>query len=131
VVSRVARWLVLKPKIPIWVNFGGPYAGICYGHLEYFTVIWYILLPFGIIVVIWYIFPRFGTLCQEKSGNPGGEGSPQFTCLRLRPVEAFDSTSLPAHSKCARRRKNRMSFLGHFCIFILKIFLRTMPLFLN
>jgi hypothetical protein len=21
---RVARWLVFKPKIPIWVNFGGP-----------------------------------------------------------------------------------------------------------
>jgi hypothetical protein len=22
--SRVARWFVFKPKIPIWVNFGGP-----------------------------------------------------------------------------------------------------------
>jgi hypothetical protein len=22
-------------------------------------------------VAIWYIFPRFGMLCQEKSGNPG------------------------------------------------------------
>jgi hypothetical protein len=22
--SSVARWLVFKPKIPIWVNFGGP-----------------------------------------------------------------------------------------------------------
>jgi hypothetical protein len=21
---RVARWVVFKPKIPIWVNFGGP-----------------------------------------------------------------------------------------------------------
>jgi hypothetical protein len=21
---RVARWYILKPKIPIWVNFGGP-----------------------------------------------------------------------------------------------------------
>jgi hypothetical protein len=45
-------------------------AGIFYGHLEYFTVIWYILWPFGNVVVIWYIFPRFGLLCQEKSGNP-------------------------------------------------------------
>jgi hypothetical protein len=26
--------------------------------LEYFTVIWYILWPFGNVVVIWYIFPR-------------------------------------------------------------------------
>jgi hypothetical protein len=22
--NRVARWFVFKPKIPIWVNFGGP-----------------------------------------------------------------------------------------------------------
>jgi hypothetical protein len=28
------------------------------------------LWPFGNLVVIWYIFPRFGILCQEKSGNP-------------------------------------------------------------
>jgi hypothetical protein len=46
-------------------------AGIFYGHLEYFPVIWYILRPFGNVVVIWYIFPRFGVLFQEKSGNPG------------------------------------------------------------
>jgi hypothetical protein len=45
--------------------------GIFYGHLESFTVIWYILWLFGNVVVIWYIFPRFGILCQEKSGNPG------------------------------------------------------------
>jgi hypothetical protein len=32
---------------------------------------WYILRPFGNFVVIWYVFFRFGTLCQEKSGNPG------------------------------------------------------------
>jgi hypothetical protein len=24
VVCRVARWFVFKPKIPIWVKFGGP-----------------------------------------------------------------------------------------------------------
>jgi hypothetical protein len=35
-------------------------AGIFYGHLEYFTVIWYILWPLGNVVVIWYIFTRFG-----------------------------------------------------------------------
>jgi hypothetical protein len=45
-------------------------AGIFYGHLEYFTVICNISWPFGNAVVIWYIFPRFGILCQEKSGNP-------------------------------------------------------------
>jgi hypothetical protein len=48
-------------------------AGISYGHWEYFTVIWYILWPFGNVVVIWYIFPRFGVLCQEKSGSPVSE----------------------------------------------------------
>jgi hypothetical protein len=45
----------------------------------YFMVIWnnllplpmYKLCPFGNVVVIWCIFPRFGILCQEKSGNPG------------------------------------------------------------
>jgi hypothetical protein len=36
--------------------------GILYGHLEYFTAIWYILWPFGNVVVIWYILPCFGTL---------------------------------------------------------------------
>jgi hypothetical protein len=46
-------------------------AGIFYGHMEYFAIIWYILWPFGTVVVIWYIFHRSGILCQEKSGNPG------------------------------------------------------------
>jgi hypothetical protein len=46
-------------------------AGKFYGHWEYFTAIWYNLRPLGNVVVNWYTFPRFGTLCQEKSGNPG------------------------------------------------------------
>jgi hypothetical protein len=46
-------------------------GGIFYVHLEYFTIIWYILRPFGYVLVIWYIFPRFGIMWQEKSGNPG------------------------------------------------------------
>jgi hypothetical protein len=44
---------------------------IFFVHLEYSMAIRYISLPFGNIVAIWYIFPRFGTLCQEKSGIPG------------------------------------------------------------
>jgi hypothetical protein len=43
-------------------------AGIYYGHLEYFTDIWYILWTFGNVVVIW-----FGLLCQETSGNPASK----------------------------------------------------------
>jgi hypothetical protein len=35
-------------------------AGLFYGHLEYFTAIWYIFWPFGNVVVIWYIFLCFG-----------------------------------------------------------------------
>jgi hypothetical protein len=38
--------------------------------LVFFMVIWYILWLFDNVVVIGYIFPRFGILCQEKSGNP-------------------------------------------------------------
>jgi hypothetical protein len=41
--------------------------------LVYFMVIWNILWPFVNVVEIWYIFPHFGILCQEESGNPGGQ----------------------------------------------------------
>jgi hypothetical protein len=51
--SRVARWFVFKPKIQIWVNFGGSCNGrwwhilltLCplYGLLLYFMDIWYSL----------------------------------------------------------------------------------------
>jgi hypothetical protein len=27
VTGRVARWYLIKPKIPVWVNFGGPWNG--------------------------------------------------------------------------------------------------------
>jgi hypothetical protein len=56
---------------------------ILYGHLEYFTVIWYILWPFSNVVVIWYIFPRFGILCEEKSGNPAYNDKIFSTCQKL------------------------------------------------
>jgi hypothetical protein len=74
---RVARWFVFKPKIPILVNFEGLWNGECwnvlfFGHLEHFTVTWYILWPIGNLVGIWYTYiPRFG-ICtvSKKSGNP-------------------------------------------------------------
>jgi hypothetical protein len=72
---RVARWHIFKPKIPLWVNFGGSYNGRCWCILwlfGLFSSFWYILWPFGIFLVIWYIPPpRFGMFCKEKSGNPG------------------------------------------------------------
>jgi hypothetical protein len=36
----------------------------------YFRGIWYIIWPFGNVLVIRYIFPCFGILREEKSGNP-------------------------------------------------------------
>jgi hypothetical protein len=36
--ARVARWYIFKPKIPIWVNFGGSCTRRC----------WYILRPFDL-----------------------------------------------------------------------------------
>jgi hypothetical protein len=38
ILSRVARWFVFTPKVPIWVNFGGPWNGKCQ----------HVLRPFGI-----------------------------------------------------------------------------------
>jgi hypothetical protein len=71
-----ARWFVFKPKHP---NLGKVWRALELKMLIHFMVICIILKPFGIfyghyvcnVVVFWYIFPRFGVLCQEKSGNPG------------------------------------------------------------
>jgi hypothetical protein len=50
--ARVARWHLFKPKIPIWVNFGGYYNGRC----------WNVLLPFGLFTAISYILWSFGII---------------------------------------------------------------------
>jgi hypothetical protein len=44
--------------------------GVFYCHFEYFTDIWYILLPFGNVVVIWYIFLRFWYIVSNKIWQP-------------------------------------------------------------
>jgi hypothetical protein len=51
-------------------------AGIFFGYFEYIKAIWHMVGPFGNLMAIWYLFPRFGILCQDKSGNPekGGGG---------------------------------------------------------
>jgi hypothetical protein len=77
---------LLKPGLPDG-NFSNPKKTILdkfwrvskWKMLVYFMVICNILCtaircilwPLDNVVVIWYIFPRFGILCQEKSGNPG------------------------------------------------------------
>jgi hypothetical protein len=56
--TRVARWFIYNPKIPVRVNFGERYVcslenvDIFYGHLVHFVFIWYILFRF------WYRVPR-------------------------------------------------------------------------
>jgi hypothetical protein len=59
---RVARWFILKPKIPIWEFFEGLgmeiLKKISYGHLEYFMAIWYSLWSFGIFFPIWYVWSK-------------------------------------------------------------------------
>jgi hypothetical protein len=57
-IDRVARWFVFKPKIQIWVNYGGSCTGRCwyilwtlgpfYSLLLYFMDIWYSSWQFGI-----------------------------------------------------------------------------------
>jgi hypothetical protein len=69
-----------KPKIPIWVNFGGPRHGKR----------WYILWPFGNLAAIWYIFPRFGILCQEKSGDPAHRATTKTSELRPEVLQSRD-----------------------------------------
>jgi hypothetical protein len=59
---------ILRPKIAIWVNFGGACNrwcwyivrtfGLLYSHLIYFMVIWYILRQFGTYIPFWYITTR-------------------------------------------------------------------------
>jgi hypothetical protein len=43
---------------------------IFYHHLEYFSVSWYNLWPFGIVCGHLIFFPVLVCLGQEKSGNP-------------------------------------------------------------
>jgi hypothetical protein len=70
--TRVARWHIFKPKVPVWVNFGGPWnikvgiLCICpfviyYGHLVDFMAMWYIG---GNLV---YIFSLVLLYCVEKN----------------------------------------------------------------
>jgi hypothetical protein len=75
---RVARWFVFEPKIPIWINFGGPCDGRC----------WYILWPFGLFyghlsilygllvyfMVIWYIFPVLVSFSKKNLATLFGIG---------------------------------------------------------
>jgi hypothetical protein len=67
---RVARWYIFKPKIPIWVNFGGSSmddVGILY--VRQFDLFYDILVYCGHLVyfmIVWYIYPILGSLCKRR-----------------------------------------------------------------
>jgi hypothetical protein len=77
IASRVARWFVFNPKIPFWVNFGGPYLDWKM-FIHIFMFIWNILWRFGKFYepLVYFVhihlvpFSGFGIMYQEKSGNP-------------------------------------------------------------
>jgi hypothetical protein len=68
--SRVARWFIFKPKIPICAYFVGPWYWYFYNHSEYFTAIWKIVWQFGIFCGNLIYFPVLVGLDRAKSGNP-------------------------------------------------------------
>jgi hypothetical protein len=79
--SRVARWHIFKPKIPIWVF--RYQRDLQWLTLIYFIAVWSILRPFGICcghlvysLVIWYTFPVL-VYCTNKN-LATVVGSPSF-----------------------------------------------------
>jgi hypothetical protein len=91
--TRVARWHIFRPKIPIWVNFGGSCNRRCwciYGHWVYSTAISSNLRPWGIFHGYFVYFSSFGRLYHEKSGNPGADVSMRGPCtIRTRLAAVF------------------------------------------
>jgi hypothetical protein len=51
--NGVARWYFFIQKTTILQGLGMENVGTFNGHLEYFIVIWYIILSFGIFIIIW------------------------------------------------------------------------------
>jgi hypothetical protein len=72
--SRVARWFVFKPKIPIWVNCLGVFQwkilAHFYDHLVYFKAIANILRPFGTFCGHLVYFSAFRYFVPRKIWQP-------------------------------------------------------------
>jgi hypothetical protein len=66
---------IFKPKMPLWVNFGVSCSERSWSILWTFRLFychWVHLnghLVYFVVILVYFL--RFGTLCQEKSGNPG------------------------------------------------------------
>jgi hypothetical protein len=72
--------------------------------LENITAFWYIL--FGNLAANWYIFPRFGILCQEKSGNP--ERNTQISAFDLNDAKPFLDVDRGQSSPAEERFRKKM-----------------------
>jgi hypothetical protein len=71
--SRVARWFIFKPKIPIFVYFVRTWVekiGIFLGRLVFYYHFGILYGYFGIFCPCGCIIFHFGLLYQEKSVNP-------------------------------------------------------------
>jgi hypothetical protein len=56
-----------NPKLgKFWRDLEWKMLAYLYGDLEFITAVWYILCPFGNLVVIWYIFPVL-VYCVKKN----------------------------------------------------------------
>jgi hypothetical protein len=78
--TRVARVFIFKPKIPNWINFGGPYVD--WTMCIYFMAIWNILLSFGLFfdhlvhfVLIWCIFAVLLSCTKKNLATPSPTAS--------------------------------------------------------
>jgi hypothetical protein len=68
---QIAYFLTKKKQFGLILEgLGMEDVGIFYGHLFYLLLFGIFCDLFVYFIVIWYIFPRFGTLYQDKSGNP-------------------------------------------------------------
>jgi hypothetical protein len=96
-------WHSFKPKIPIWVNFGGscirrcwcilcPF-GLFHGYFVHFAAICYILWSFGMFspfrydvflknlaTLDLYLVPPAGLVAEQREAVPADPEMLQFTC---------------------------------------------------
>jgi hypothetical protein len=127
---RVARWFLFKPKIPIWVHFGGSCNGRCwyilwpfglfYGHLVYFVVIWYILSLFGIFFeVLAYCTKKNLATLDGRSVNVWQKRHPfgySRTCTRKNEANYVPNNGIVVHCPIYQLDTLAEIFLHTFCI---------------
>jgi hypothetical protein len=81
--------------------------------LEFITTIWYILGPFGNLVVRWDILPHFGILYQEKSGNPGSKkGKTKRLQIQVGPAKCWLNRKPIFKAFCFDLPINQQSFVS-------------------